>query len=235
MPTWAAWQSRQAASSWPFEWIWLVEPTTKKMVNKHSANARSVTAFARAHFLEFGSATLVHPNETLTLPALLGLPGTWDAADSASPSKRLKHSSTVPGGVKGAKRARWPIHPWWLPELCRGARISSEMGGQKRSFVRFSGLLLACVLAIVSTTSSVCPVCGFEVQVVGPHAGVGSTGHSDSGPDCDRAACFCCGFQFLPGSPATLPEMTLLRTSSSPSALPPQSGWSFPLYRPPRA
>ena len=116
-----------------------------------------------------------------------------------------------------------------------GVRISSMVGGHRCRFARFTGLLLACVFVIASTTSPVCPVCGFEVQVVGRHAGVGSTGHSDSGPDCDKAACSCCGFQFLPESLATLPEMTLLRASSSPNTLPPQSGWPFPLYRPPRA
>lgn len=176
---------------------------------------------------------------------------------SAALLNLLKHSSTVRGGVKPAERTVDQFFPGEQKERNAGrrgdeirdsytgttagsrkhagVRISSMVGGHRRRFARFTGLLLACVFGIASTTSSLCLSCGSEGPVPGSHTAIGSLGHSDGAPDCDRNACSCCGFHLLLGSFERLPKMTPLCRWLDPGATRPQPGWFMPLYRPPRA
>src|ERR1700682_3371252 len=107
------------------------------------------------------------------------------------------------------------------------------MSGLKPTARTFVSSLLLCVLALMSVTSSVCPVCDRMEQPSTRHASLHNA-DQDGTSDCDRDACSCCGLQFvaawLQPTPAlskfaATPELFLVRVPTAPA---------LRLYRPPR-
>lgn len=75
-------------------------------------------------------------------------------------------------------------------------RMGESMYGLKPNSRRIVASLLLCFLAVVSVTSSVCPVCDRIEQPSTQHAGVHSA-DLNSTSSCERDGCSCCGFQFI--------------------------------------
>jgi hypothetical protein len=136
----------------------------------------------------------------------------------------LSKSGTLKSAVSGAcppGSTRLPVE--WV-------RLMSNHTPKARTY---AAALMLCVLAIASVGAPICPACS-QLDLPSPHPIAFNSADHDSGPDCDRDGCSCCGFQIVAAprvSTQALTEFTWVPESSSES---PRTTPLLAVYHPPR-
>lgn len=114
------------------------------------------------------------------------------------------------------------------------ATISPMIDRNRTRLSRYAGSILAFVFAIVSVTSSICPVCLSQALLSAQQTAAHNMNHHHGTHDCDRDGCSCCGFQFVATVYQTMPDTRGHTVALAPLAAFAPTNYLSDFYHPPR-